>query len=134
MCFCTFYCLSSYQNIRSISIYLSLPLFDLAPAAMPPKPNVAVRVCRRQDRRFYLPFTFLDISLSYLSRNRISKPYKYPCARLAEKQATAAPFPISSLVCVFFSLISLSDPSETTPNAVNQRHRAQLRTHQRSRD
>jgi len=67
---------------------------------MPPKPNVAVRVYRQQDRHFYLPFTFLDLSLSYLSCNCISKPYKYLCACLAEQQATVAQHYPLLLVCV----------------------------------
>jgi len=82
---------------------LAFPLFDLAPTVAPL--NVAARVCRRQDQPFYFTFTFLDLLLSYLSRNRVSQPYKYPCARLAEQQAIAAPFPISFSCAFFLSLL-----------------------------
>ena len=64
---------------------LAFPLFDLAPL------NVAAWVCHWQDKPFYFPFTFLDLLLSYLAHNHVSQPYKYPCARLTEQQATTAP-------------------------------------------
>ena len=38
------YHLFFYRNTRSLLLYLSIPLFDLAPAAIPSKPNVRRRV------------------------------------------------------------------------------------------
>ena len=66
-----------------------------------------IRSCALERRRMglslarptlYFPFTFLDLSLSYLAHNCVSQPYKYPCAHLTEQQATTAPS-LSCLVC-----------------------------------
>jgi len=54
--------------------------------------DVAVWVCHHQDR-FFLPSFyphFYSLVRSVLVPNRVSQPYKYPCARLAKQQATVA--------------------------------------------
>jgi len=93
------------------------------PPLCPSISNIATHVCRRQDRRykrapFHLPFTFKFHSLvrSVLVPNCVSQPYKYPCARLAEKQATVAQSSLPSLICVLGNrgpFPSLSDPLPT---------------------
>jgi len=101
MRFRTFIAFLSYQNLRSLLRYLSIPLCDLAPTAMPPKPNVAARVCAGKTDALHFPFPLNSTHLfvAYLSRNRVSQTYKYPCARLAEQQAIVAQVFRPSRVC-----------------------------------
>ena len=67
------YHLFFYQNTHLLLLYLSIPLFDLAPTAIPSKPNVrhCVSLSPARLMPFYFYFTF-NLFLSYLSCSHLS--------------------------------------------------------------
>jgi len=109
----TFITFFSYQNIRSLPPYLSIPLFDLTLTVAPLKQFTLLHAiwdieCRRvglspaRPIPFYLSFSLVSTHLlvAYLFLIASAQTYKYPCACLAEKQATVAQDYPSFLVCV----------------------------------